>query len=71
MHVGTELRVELAGPGRVDLRMCFARHLVTPLIARTYATAFRAAIEASGGKDVDLALVESTDTEAAFRGSWR
>ena len=69
---GVDLAITIA-PDRneADVSMSFPPMLVNPLMARCYATAFTAAIEAAGAVGPGFEMTESTSTTARFHGRWR
>ena len=69
-HQGTTLTLGTYGRGNARFLMTFREHLQPPVLLRCYATAFLAAIEVSGGKQVRCSLVESSTTSGVFEIAW-
>jgi hypothetical protein len=69
-HRGIRLRVSLETEHAALMRLDFPPHLVPRLIADCYATGFRAAVEAAGGKHTLFERRTSDDRSAVYAGSW-
>jgi hypothetical protein len=69
-HRGVRLKAEMRGERGALVRMIYPTNLYSPLMARAYSAAFRAAIEAAGGKDVKFEMSAYGSTVATFDGSW-
>jgi hypothetical protein len=70
-HRGIKLRAEMRPDGvSAGVGLVYPTHLMPELMARAYCGAFRAAIEASGGKDVRFGMSTYGSTAAQFDGHW-
>lgn len=70
MHRGIGLTMTFPEPRVAAATMTFPAGLVPDVITRCYATAFRAAVEVAGGRNVAFELVKSQPTAAEYRGRW-
>lgn len=71
MHRGTELRPQRVADGEAILRLSFPQMLVPHVLARAYATAYRAALELSGAKDISVECRDASSTGYTFVASWK
>jgi hypothetical protein len=69
-HRGIRLSAEMRGEKGGTVRLVYPTNLYSPLMARAYTMAFRAAIEAAGGKSVEFAVTAYSPTVAEFEGRW-
>ena len=70
LHRGMTLAAIAVSQGSATLRLRTPPGLVTPLIARCYATAFRAALEAASGRDVNVEVSSDAAEGFRFQASW-
>lgn len=68
-HQGIVLAIK-AGPRQATVRMEYPASLMPELLARAYVTAFQAAVELAGGRNVSFVVGEYTPTHTIFDGSW-
>ncbi|MBI5498058.1 MAG: hypothetical protein HY904_23855 [Deltaproteobacteria bacterium] len=54
-----------------SLIMHFPEHLLPPLLLRSYATAFRAALEVAGASAVEVRVGDAAATSAQFHAAWK
>jgi hypothetical protein len=68
---GVTLELVDVADDAASIRLRYPAHLVPPVMARAYTTAFRAAIELAGAKGCSVDLVASDDASATFVARWR
>ncbi|MFO0554604.1 MAG: hypothetical protein U0271_39875 [Polyangiaceae bacterium] len=69
-HKGTSIDILSREDGAVRFRLKAPAHHVPRVLAQAYATAFRAALEISGQRDVTFDTVQSDACSTEFRGRW-
>jgi len=70
LHRGMELTTDPQPHGSL-VRMTYPRCLLTELAAKSFSTAFESVISASGGRDLQVELLEHTRTTARWDARWR
>lgn len=69
-HRGIELGTPTFREREATIEMRCPRGLVPSFLAKAYATGFRAALEAAGGRHVRVELVDQAASGFTFRGTW-
>jgi len=70
LHRGMGLTTEPQPHGSL-VRMTYPRYLLTELAAKSFSTAFESVISASGGRDLQVELLEHTQVAARWDARWR
>jgi len=70
LHRGIELHAKITGDARAEIRVNYPPRLVPRLAAVTYLTAFQAALEAAGGRDVVCNIASYDAQEAVYDITW-
>ncbi len=69
-HRGIVLRSEAKGHNLATSALLYPPKLMPRLVAGVYLTAFQAAVELAGGKQVKIEITNHTDERTDFRASW-
>ncbi len=69
-HRGVDLVLVPSARNAFEARLTYPAHVVDALRVRSYAMAFRAALEVAGAVGVALEITDVGDTLAMMRGAW-
>jgi hypothetical protein len=70
LHRGTELRPRSVGENEAVMRLSCPPNLVPPVLALAYGTAYRAAVELAGGRNVTVTCSEGGPGGYTYVAEW-
>jgi len=71
LHRGIQLCASMSSDAGASFRVDFPSRLVPRVVALTYTSAFHAALEAAGAKEVRCSLTSLTPEQATYQATWR